>query len=66
MSLNPAASLRGPAHSVRQGRTPVLDPVEARTLLDSIDYERHVRIAAAFVRLAMIRLMLRRQARCST
>lgn len=30
------------------------------------DYERHVRIAAAFVRLAMIRLMLRRQARCST
>lgn len=30
------------------------------------DYERHVRIAAAFVRLAMIRLMLRRQARCSS
>ena len=29
------------------------------------DYERHVRSAAAFVRLAMIRIMLRRQARCS-
>ncbi len=35
--LNPAASVRGPAHSVRKGKTPVLDPTEARTLLDSID-----------------------------
>jgi len=35
--LNPAASVRGPAHSVRQGKTPVLGPAEARTLLDSID-----------------------------
>ena len=35
--LNPAASVRGPAHSVRTGKTPVLDPAEARQLLDSID-----------------------------
>ncbi|RYD17854.1 MAG: integrase, partial [Lysobacteraceae bacterium] len=35
--VNPAASVRGPAHSVRRGKTPVLDPQEARTLLDSID-----------------------------
>ncbi len=35
--LNPAASVRGPAHSVRKGKTPVLEPAEARTLLDSID-----------------------------
>ncbi len=35
--LSPAASVRGPAYSVRRGKTPVLDPVEARTLLDSID-----------------------------
>jgi len=35
--LNPAASVRGPAHSVRKGKTPVLDPAEAQTLLDSID-----------------------------
>ena len=35
--LNPAASVRGPAHSVRTGKTPVLDPTEARLLLDSID-----------------------------
>jgi len=37
MPFNPAASVRGPAHSVRRGKTPVLDPAEARTLLDSID-----------------------------
>lgn len=35
--VNPAASVRGPAHVVRVGKTPVLDPVEARALLDSID-----------------------------
>ncbi len=35
--VNPAASVRGPSHVVRQGKTPVLDPAEARTLLDSID-----------------------------
>lgn len=35
--VNPAASVRGPAHSVRRGKTPVLDPHEARQLLDAID-----------------------------
>jgi site-specific recombinase XerD len=35
--VNPAAAVRGPSHIVRQGKTPVLDPAEARTLLDSID-----------------------------
>ncbi len=35
--LNPAASVRGPCHSVRRGKTPVLDPTEARQLLDAID-----------------------------
>jgi site-specific recombinase XerD len=34
---NPAASVRGPAHSVRRGKTPVLAPEEARALLDAID-----------------------------
>jgi len=34
---NPAASVRGPSHVVRQGKTPVLEPAEARTLLDAID-----------------------------
>jgi len=37
VTINPAASVRGPAHSVRRGKTPVLAPEEARTLLDSID-----------------------------
>src|SRR6202790_4750987 len=35
--VNPAASVRGPKHIVRKGKTPVLEPVEARALLDSID-----------------------------
>jgi len=35
--VNPAGSVRGPSHIVRQGKTPVLDPTEARALLDSID-----------------------------
>jgi site-specific recombinase XerD len=34
---NPAASVRGPRHVVRSGKTSVLEPVEARRLLDSID-----------------------------
>ena len=35
--VNPAASVRGPRHVVTCGQTPVLDPAEARALLDSID-----------------------------
>ena len=37
MEVNPAASVRGPRHVVRVGKTPVLEPEEARLLLDSID-----------------------------
>lgn len=35
--FNPAASVRGPSHTARSGKTPVLEPSEARQLLDSID-----------------------------
>jgi hypothetical protein len=35
--VNPAGSVRGPRHVVTSGQTPVLDPSEARALLDSID-----------------------------
>jgi site-specific recombinase XerD len=35
--VNPAASVRGPRHVVRSGKTAVLDPGEARRLLDAID-----------------------------
>lgn len=37
MPFNPAAAVRGPKHVVKKGKTPVLDAVEARMLLDSID-----------------------------
>jgi site-specific recombinase XerD len=35
--VNPAASVRGPSHQVKRGKTPVLDPKEARALIDAID-----------------------------
>jgi site-specific recombinase XerD len=37
IEVNPAHAVRGPAHVVRHGKTPVLEPDEARALLDSID-----------------------------
>ena len=37
MATNPALAVRGPRHVVRRGKTPVLDPAEARQLLDAID-----------------------------
>src|SRR5439155_7269509 len=36
MPVNPAGSVRGPRHVVTSGQSPVLDPSEARALLDSI------------------------------
>ena len=37
MPMNPASSVRGPRHSVKKGKTPVLAAEEARALLDAID-----------------------------
>ncbi|WP_245257384.1 tyrosine-type recombinase/integrase [Methylocapsa acidiphila] len=37
MPTIPAAAVRGPRHIVRRGKTPVLDPAEARQLIDAID-----------------------------
>jgi len=37
IATNPAAPVRGPSHSVRRGKTPVLSPQEARAILDAID-----------------------------
>jgi integrase/recombinase XerD len=37
IAFNPAASVRGPKHVVKRGKTPVLTADEARQLLDSID-----------------------------
>ena len=39
---NPAASVRGPKHIVRRGKTPVLEPNEARQLLDAIDTRKPI------------------------
>ena len=37
LPVNPAASVRGPRHVVKRGKTPVLTAQQARQLLDSID-----------------------------
>ena len=37
MPTNPAGSVRGPAHVVKVGKTPVLAPEEARALIDRIE-----------------------------
>lgn len=37
VEMNPAAAVRGPSHSMKRGKTPVLDEDEARQLLGSID-----------------------------
>lgn len=37
VEMNPAAAVRGPSYSTKKGKTPVIDPEEARMLLDSID-----------------------------
>lgn len=42
VAVNPASSVRGPSHVVRNGRTPVLAPDEARQLLDAIDVNTQV------------------------
>ena len=42
---NPAAAVRGPRHVVRRGKTPVLDPAEARQLIDAIDTSTRHRLA---------------------
>jgi len=39
--INPAHTVRGPRHVVTTGQTTVLDPAEARALLDSIDVSTH-------------------------
>ena len=37
LAFNPAASVRGPRHSVKRGKTPVLATEEMRSLLESIE-----------------------------
>src|SRR5687768_5948395 len=37
VGINPAASVRGPRYSAREGKTPAFDDRQVRTLLDSIE-----------------------------
>jgi integrase len=47
--VNPASSVRGPKHIVRKGKTPVLEPAEARALLESIDATTAVGLRGALI-----------------
>ncbi len=38
LAVNPAHAVRGPKHTQRKGKTPVLNVDEARTLIDSIPH----------------------------
>ncbi|MGA2986227.1 MAG: tyrosine-type recombinase/integrase [Terriglobia bacterium] len=42
LPVNPASAVRGPKHSVKKGKTPVLSAEEARALLDAIDTSKSV------------------------
>jgi site-specific recombinase XerC len=37
LPVNPAHAVRGPKHTQKKGKTPVLNVDEARTLIDAID-----------------------------
>lgn len=42
VASNPASSVRGPKHSVKRGKTPVLDAASTRRLLDSIETDTDI------------------------
>jgi len=42
LAINPAHAVRGPKHSIKRGKTPVLSAAQARQLLDGIDVSRLV------------------------
>jgi site-specific recombinase XerD len=51
---NPASSVRGPKHSVKKGKTPILSAEETRQLLDSIDISTVVGLRDRAVIAAMV------------
>ena len=61
IATNPAHAVRGPKHSARRGKTPVLIPEQARRLIDSIELTN----AVAFRDRALIGLMIFSFARIS-
>src|SRR5262249_12609362 len=51
---NPASSVRGPTHSVKKGKTPLLSAEETRQLLDSIDVTNVVGLRDRAIIAAMV------------
>src|SRR3954447_17528165 len=51
---NPASSVRGPKHSVKKGKTPILSAVETRELLDSIDLSTPIGLRDRAIIAAMV------------
>jgi integrase/recombinase XerC len=62
--VNPAASVRGPTHIVKKGKTPVLSPEEARRLLDSIDITTHAGLRDRALIALMVYSFARPSQRC--
>lgn len=52
--VNPASSVRGPKHVVRKGKTPILDALETRQLLDSLDTKSVVALRDRAIIAAMV------------
>ena len=51
---NPASSVRGPKHSVKKGKTPILSAEETRQLLDSIDVSTAIGLRDRAIIAAMV------------
>lgn len=51
---NPASSVRGPKHSVKKGKTPILSAEETRHLLDSIDVSTAIGLRDRAIIAAMV------------
>lgn len=63
--INPAASVRGPKHVVKRGKTPVLSPAEAKQLLDSIETTTHIGLRDRALIATMLYSFARVSAVCS-
>jgi site-specific recombinase XerD len=64
IGVNPAAAVRGPKHSLRKGKTPILDEDDARTLIESIDTSNVVGLRDRAVIAIMVYSFARIEAVC--
>ena len=63
LPFNPASSVRGPKHVVKEGKTPVLSAEEARKLLDGIDLSTLAGLRDRAMSRATALRMIKRRAR---